>query len=267
MCKRGCPIRIIWDWTCHGGRLKRFAKTTEAVAVASKCPLWDQLDLQRHWILQFRDPVSVRLRQACQTLIASTIHDYMEGKHPPKTCFRALSNITSTSHPQSPPWSSGHRRELYKTLRNCSAPEPWRHRYDRDLTCGRILAGHTHVLWRQRTITGIQSCQALQRLHPGTISPHIPLLPHVVTRSLRQERTEVLVKYAEDNQLTEEEQGLFQTTRDVMHEERRTPVGKQSGESITSLVANLQHRPISFSRTRRRFLRRPTPGQAHLGKG
>ena len=100
---------------------------------------------------------------------------------------------------------------------------------------------------------------------PRRHTPHIHLLPHAATRSLRQERTEALMEYAADNQLTEEEQGLFQTARDVMHTDRRTPVGKQSDDSISSLVANLQHRPISFSSTTRSFQKRPPPGQAHSG--
>jgi hypothetical protein len=77
-------MRIIWDWNCHGGRLKRFAKTEAAAAMAEKCPLCGQPDSQRHWILQCPDSASIRLRLKCKALMDSTIQAYMDGKHPPK---------------------------------------------------------------------------------------------------------------------------------------------------------------------------------------
>ena len=77
--KRCETMRIIWDLSCHGGRLKKFAKTAATARIAAKCPLCGQPDSQRHWMLLCPDPASVRLRQACTSLMESTIQDYMEG--------------------------------------------------------------------------------------------------------------------------------------------------------------------------------------------
>ena len=73
------------------------------------------------------------------------------------------------------------------------------------------------------------------------------------------------MKFAENNQLTDEERGLYQSKRDIMLSERLVPVSRQSDETISSLVANLQLRPISLTRTTRYFKRRGAPsGSAPL---
>ena len=122
------------------------------------------------------------------------------------------------------------------------------------LTCGRILADHTHAMWHQRAITGIQSYRALTLLHPDIITSHIPIIPHSNQGSRRQEQLEAIVKYAADNGLQEGKR-LFQAARDVMHKERRVPVGQQTAEVINSLVAGLQQIRIQFTSNTRLFHR------------
>ena len=280
--KRSGTMRIIWDWSCHGGRLKRFAKTAEAKAVASKCPLCGQPDSQRHWILLCPDPASVRLRQACISKMESTVQTYMEGKHPPKKRIHmaAVELIAASFQYLILNHRHGHRatvgsftKSFVTALRqslgdtadlaNFQSQEHTTALKYVVLTCGKILADHTHALWRQRTITGIQSYRALRVLHPDTLPSHIPLIPHADKGSLRQEQIEAAAKYATDNQLTEEEQGLFQSARDVMHKERRVAVGPQSAEAINGVITELQRTRIAFTSNTRQFRRRVTTPTQH----
>ena len=273
--KRSGPMRIIWDWNCHGGRLTRFYTDAAKATTASKCPLCGQPDSQRHWILRCPDPASARLRVQCTQKMEATLHDYMEGQHPPrKRIHMTAVELISTSYLHLiSSHRHGHRatvgsftRSFVTALRLSIGDTDDLTTFQQQehinalkyvvLTCGKILAEHTHALWRQRTITGIQSYRALKLLHPDTLPSHVPLIPHADKGSLRQEQTEAREKYDTDNQFTEEEQGVFQTARDVMHEERRVPVGPQSPEAINSLVANLQQRRIPFTSNRRSFRRR-----------
>jgi len=59
----GSISRMVWDWHCHGGRLRRFASTPPASAIAAKCPLCGDEDSQRHWMFVCPDPASQRLRE------------------------------------------------------------------------------------------------------------------------------------------------------------------------------------------------------------
>ena len=69
---RSLPVRIIWDWNCHGGRLRKFAPNVSDAEVAGQCPICRGRDSQRHWIMDCTHPGSLRLRRAC----TQAINDY-----------------------------------------------------------------------------------------------------------------------------------------------------------------------------------------------
>ena len=86
-------IRLFWDKGWHGGNKAKAGRTEEDIRQLGKCPLCDQQDSQRHWLLECQHPTQVAARQKH---IAKAQRHVREDYSPEKTLLQATMHLATT---------------------------------------------------------------------------------------------------------------------------------------------------------------------------